>query len=143
MFGGALLHDFPKDSSLESCELQNGDVLVFGTDGVWDNLSSQDILNTISKRMVETGAWEETEKGTDVGHELRRLTRAVELGSEHTDPLQVILATAVTGKAHAASLNTKVDGPFAKEVQKYYPEEDYHGGKVDDICTIVAIVLED
>jgi protein phosphatase PTC7 len=36
-----------------------------------------------------------------------------------------------------------VDGPFAKEVQKYYPNEDWRGGKVDDICVVVAIVVEE
>jgi protein phosphatase PTC7 len=45
--------------------------------------------------------------------------------------------------AKQASVNTKRDGPFAKEVKKYYPHEGWHGGKVDDICVVIAIVSED
>ncbi len=39
-------------------------------------------------------------------------------------------------------MDTSRDGPFAKEVKKYYPNEAWHGGKVDDICVVVAVVQE-
>ena len=53
------------------------------------------------------------------------------------------MAAAVAGEAKAASENSKRDGPFAREVQKYYPEEMWRGGKVDDICVVVAVVVEE
>ena len=53
------------------------------------------------------------------------------------------MALAITKEAKEASLNTKRDGPFAREVQRYYPGENWHGGKADDICTVVAIAIEE
>jgi protein phosphatase PTC7 len=56
--------------------------------------------------------------------------------------LQSALATELVTAAKRASINSKLDGPFAKEVHKYYPHENWHGGKVDDICVVVAVVNE-
>ena len=39
-------------------------------------------------------------------------------------------------------MNTKVDGPFAREVQRRFPNESYRGGKIDDICVLVAVVVK-
>jgi protein phosphatase PTC7 len=64
-------------------------------------------------------------------------------GAEEIPSLQSFLAVGITREAKAASVNTKKDGPFAREVQKRYPFEYWRGGKVDDICVLVAIVVED
>lgn len=56
--------------------------------------------------------------------------------------LSAVLATAITHEAKAASLDRKRNGPFAREVQKHYPQENWTGGKADDICTIVVVVVE-
>jgi protein phosphatase PTC7 len=61
---------------------------------------------------------------------------------KRTVTLQSALATELVTAAKRASINRKVDGPFAKEVHKYYPHENWHGGKVDDICVVVAVVNE-
>jgi protein phosphatase PTC7 len=63
--------------------------------------------------------------------------------AEEVPSLQSFLAVGITGEAKAASVNTKIDGPFAKEVQRYYPHENWRGGKVDDICVVVAVVCEE
>jgi protein phosphatase PTC7 len=120
-------------------------VLVFASDGVWDNLSSQDILRVVSRLMVGARAWEHTEDGIKVGGRLASFTEVDDgkSGAEEIPSLQSFLAVGITGEAKAASVNTKVDGPFAREVQKYYPNEHWRGGKVDDICVVVAIVMED
>lgn len=144
-FGGELLHDLPKDASVTKHSLRHGDVLVFATDGVWDNLSSQDILRVVSRLMVGARAWERTDEGIRVGERLTFFTMPAPLPTETQDisSLQSFLAVGIAGEAKAASINTKVDGPFAKEVQRYYPEEDWRGGKVDDICVVVVIVMEE
>jgi protein phosphatase PTC7 len=144
-FGGELLHDLPNDASVTKHSLRHGDVLVFATDGVWDNLSSQDILRIVSRLMVGARAWECTEEGIRVGERLTFFTMPAPPPTETqgVSSLQSFLAVGIAGEAKAASINTKVDGPFAKEVQKYYPEEDWRGGKVDDICVVVAIVVEE
>ena len=42
-----------------------------------------------------------------------------------------------------ASVDYRRDGPFAKEAQRYYPGDYYRGGKVDDICVVVVIAVDD
>jgi protein phosphatase PTC7 len=144
-FGGEQLADFPKDANVSQHELRHGDVLVFASDGVWDNLSSQDILRIVSKLMIGARAWEHTEEGVSVGSGLSSFIMADDGkgGVEDIPTLQSFLAVGITGEAKAASINTKVDGPFAREVQRYYPYENWRGGKVDDICVVVAIACEE
>ena len=121
--------------------VRHGDVLVFATDGVWDNLSPNDLLQIVSRYMTGFQAWQGSDKGTTVGKELAALTIQGGIPKEKENTLQTMLAAAITGEAKAASQNDRRDGPFAKEVQKFYPHEDFHGGKVDDICVVVAVVV--
>jgi protein phosphatase PTC7 len=144
-FGGGQLRDFPKDANVSHHELRHGDVIVFASDGVWDNLSSQEILKVVSRIMIGVGAWEHTEDGVIVGRSLNQFILADDgkSGAEEIPSLQSFLAVGITGEAKAASVNTKKDGPFARQVQKYYPYENWRGGKMDDICVVVAVVCEE
>ncbi|KAH6691695.1 5-azacytidine resistance protein azr1 [Plectosphaerella plurivora] len=147
-FGGAQLSDFPRDADITRHQVRHGDVLIFASDGVWDNLLNQDILRVVTKAMTGTGAWvtdaaESKDGGIRVADDLRRHLSADESPKEGTLSLQSHLAIQLTAAAKAASINTKVDGPFAKEVQKWYPHENWHGGKVDDIVVVVAVVSDE
>ncbi|ODA80397.1 hypothetical protein RJ55_03355 [Drechmeria coniospora] len=149
-FGGAQLCDLPRDADVSQHHLRHGDVLMFATDGVLDNLFNQDILRIASRVMVSTGAWRMTELGgVRVGETIHALTQSLapsdstDRGAERVMTLQSLLATELVTYAKSASVNTKVDGPFAKEVKKYYPHDPWRGGKVDDICVVVAVVSED
>ncbi|RPB02327.1 protein serine/threonine phosphatase 2C [Choiromyces venosus 120613-1] len=137
-YGGGPLSDQPSDAHVSSHSLRNGDVVVFATDGVWDNLSSQEILRIVSDEMVSGKGWiVGGEAGTVPSPQLESLTSSTEgLG------LQSAVAKAVAARAKSASINTKVDGPFAKEVQKRFPSENFHGGKKDDICVVCMVVVE-
>lgn len=144
-FGGHQFMDFPKDANVTQHDLRHGDVLVFASDGVWDNLSPQDILRIVSKLMLAARAWEHTKDGISVGSGLSSFIMSGDekVPMEDIHSLQTFLAVGITGEAKAASINTKVDGPFAREVQRYYPDEGWRGGKVDDICVVVAIACEE
>lgn len=87
-------------------------------------------------------AWNTGKKGTTVSKEIDNLTQDGGIAKQHETNLQTLLAVNIVGEAKAAGMDTKRDGPFAKEVQKLYPQENYHGGKVDDVCAIVAIVVQ-
>ena len=148
-FGGAQLSDFPQDADVSHHKLRHGDILILATDGVLDNLFDQEILRIASKAMVSSGAWAVTTAGdVRVTEQLETLVQAPQLerASEEklgrTTTLQGLLATDLVYAAKRASIDTKKDGPFAKEVQKYYPQENWRGGKVDDICVVVAVVSE-
>lgn len=143
-FGGAQLSDMPRDADVTQHTLRHGDVLIFATDGVLDNLFNQDILRIASRVLISSGAWVMTEVGgARVADELGPLVKLLEPADDRTVTLQSLLATEIVTAAKRASVNTNLDGPFAKEVQKYYPQENWHGGKVDDICVIVAVVNEE
>ncbi|KAE8449232.1 hypothetical protein EG329_008399 [Mollisiaceae sp. DMI_Dod_QoI] len=144
-FGGQQLCDMPKDAHVSQHRLRHGDVIIFASDGVWDNLSHQDILKVVSKIMLGARAWEHSSEGVSVGKSLGNFILADDgkSGAEEIPSLQSFLAVGITGEAKAASINTRRDGPFAREVQKYYPHENWRGGKVDDICVVVAIVCEE
>jgi protein phosphatase PTC7 len=147
LFGGVQHHsERPADADVYSHPLTHGDALVFATDGVWDNLSPEDVLRIVSHVNVAAKCWVMGEEGA-VGVNPEFSTIAGELGDgqsgESVMGLSTILAMAITREAKEASLNKKRDGPFAKEVRRRYPMENYRGGKPDDICTVVAVVVED
>ncbi|KAM0740223.1 hypothetical protein ACQRIT_005407 [Beauveria bassiana] len=159
-FGGTQLSDLPRDADVTSHRLRHGDVLVLATDGVLDNLFNQDVLRVASRVMGATGAWTVGDAGQiQVAENLDAIVRSpIKLAqsrggntrqqqqqqqSDRTVTLQSLLATELVLAAKRASVNTKQDGPFAKEVQKYYPQENWHGGKIDDICVVAVVVVED
>ncbi|KAL8806592.1 MAG: hypothetical protein Q9182_001239 [Xanthomendoza sp. 2 TL-2023] len=142
IFGSMPFRDFPRDASVTSHEVRHGDVLLFATDGVWDNLSSNELLQIVGRYMAGFQAWQASEKGTMIGKELGVLTKKGGIPKEKESTLQTLLAVAITGEAKSASQNSRRDGPFAKEVQRFYPHEEFHGGKVDDICVVVAVVVD-
>ncbi|KIX98878.1 uncharacterized protein Z520_05339 [Fonsecaea multimorphosa CBS 102226] len=162
IFGGLPLNDKPDRADLADHMLRHGDVLVLATDGVWDNLNSQDILSIVSLHMRTTGAWlRSKDQGYIVSpvlselvdhslaphkHKLR-ISDTVDSSIQQlplaTGTLQSVLAAAIVGEAKNASLNTKRDGPFAKEMQKQFPYDAWHGGKVDDIAVLVVVAVDE
>ena len=145
-FGGGPLHDMPKDASITTHEVRHGDVLVFATDGVWDNLSPTDLLRIVSKQMQGFQAWVNGDKGTEVSDKIFELTEegGIAVGQRRVeDTLQANLAVHVVGEAKSASLDINREGPFAREIRKRYPREEWRGGKVDDICVVVAVVVRE
>ncbi|EXJ56721.1 hypothetical protein A1O7_07065 [Cladophialophora yegresii CBS 114405] len=162
VFGGLPLNDKPDRADMADHMLRHGDVLVLATDGVWDNLNSQDILSIVSHHMRATGAWLRSEdQGYVISpvlselvdlnlapqkHQLR-ISDSVDVTTQQspfaTGSLQSVLAAAIVGEAKAASLSSKRDGPFAKEMQKQFPYDPWHGGKVDDISVLVVVAVDE
>lgn len=157
IFGGAFLEDFPRDAAVNNVQMQHGDVLVLATDGVFDNLNNQDILKTITNRMVVTGAWTARPNvAIGVSDSLQDLTgpeglaplipksnAAAVSGDNKAPTLQAVLAASIASEAKMASMDYRRDGPFAKEAQRYYPGDYYRGGKVDDIAVLVLVAVEE
>ncbi|KAJ4575521.1 Protein phosphatase 2C 7 [Exophiala dermatitidis] len=146
IFGGVPLNDKPDRADLADHMLRHGDVLVLATDGVWDNLNSHDVLSIVSRTMRATGAWLRTpDQGDTISPVLGELVDKTTAMQKHKLPatLQSFLAATIVGEAKAASENSKRDGPFAKEMQKNFPFDPWHGGKVDDIAVLVAIPVDE
>lgn len=149
LFGGAKpFQELPSNASLSTHQLSHGDILIFATDGVWDNLSPEDALKIVSRLMVQLQAWELPEEGSPgLSSNFSTLVTEASMKIPSKDitikGLSTLLASAITHEAKDASLNKTRDGPFAKEVQKEYPEEHWRGGKPDDICTVVVVVTKE
>ncbi len=142
IFGSGPLQDFPRDANVTHRHAKHGDVFVFATDGVWDNTSAQEILGTVSRCMTEKAGWVTSVLGMIGSKKLKNRTGVGGLKGQPDHSLQSLLAVRITSEAKAASKNRRRDGPFAKEVQRRYPQENYHGGKADDICVLVVIAVE-
>jgi protein phosphatase PTC7 len=147
IFGGsAHFSETPSQADVEKHQLKHGDIVVFATDGVWDNLSAQDTLAIITNVMEEHGYWFKSHNFPGAETLLNEtLVRAL---SEILNPeneqqyLPGLLATAVMREAKVAGLDQRREGPFAKEVKKMYPHEGWQGGKPDDIAVVVAVAVE-
>ena len=140
-----MLSDFPRDARITDHDLVHGDVLILATDGVWDNLSSQQVLKIISRLMQKYGAWNTNEQGISVGPALRTLTTTANASGEKRNTLQEILTTTLVTEAKMASLSSDVDGPFAEACRRRrrYSQHYFRGGKIDDICVVVAIPIDE
>ena len=120
-------------------------MLIFATDGVWDNLSQLELLKIVSRMMTDSQAWvlSEGKNGIDVSDSLGTLTTPAGNVDSGIVLLQSKLASHIVSEAKSASEDSRRDGPFAREVQRHYPGENYRGGKVDDICVVAAVVVEE
>ncbi|KAK5691527.1 Protein phosphatase 2C 7 [Elasticomyces elasticus] len=152
IFGGsAHFSETPKQADIARHQLRHGDIVLFATDGVWDNLSAQDTLAIVTKVMEEHGYWfkshnfagAETMLNETLVRSLPKRVDGKEWLKEANAYLPGLLATAVMREAKVAGLDTKRNGPFAKEVNLHYPQEGWRGGKPDDIAVVVCVAVED
>lgn len=153
IFGGsAHFAEQPQQSHVSTHQLRTGDVMVCASDGVWDNLSPMDVLGIVQPLMERAGYWTASsstpsQSGTDSSEALVNAENlSSSLGSRasgHDEDVPALLAYAIMRQAKVVSHDMKRDGPFAKEVQRYYPGEEFHGGKVDDISVVVCIAVQD
>ncbi|GAB1744544.1 hypothetical protein NU219Hw_g1948t1 [Hortaea werneckii] len=151
IFGGSKqLSETPKDADVEHHQVRHGDIVLFATDGVWDNLSAQDVLQIVTKVMEEHGYWFRSHNfpGAEAllnASRISQITRSLspERKEEMENFLPALLAQAVMREAKVAGLDSRRNGPFAKEVNMWYPQEGWQGGKPDDIAVVVGIAVED
>jgi protein phosphatase PTC7 len=104
------------------------------------------MLTIVSNNMRSSGAWlRSPNEGYVISPVLSELVDKSLGPQKHKLPgtLQSIIAAAIVGEAKIASESSKRDGPFAKEMQKHYPYDPWHGGKVDDIAVLVVIPVDE
>lgn len=148
IFGGSTyFSETPADADVLNHQLKHGDIVLFATDGVWDNLSAQDTLQIVSRVMEEGGYWFKSHNfdgaETMLNETLiRSLPRTIEDAIQDTY-LPGQLAAAVLREAKLAGLDRRREGPFAREVKQRYPQEGWEGGKPDDIAVVVCIAVEE
>lgn len=112
--------DLPEDAELYSLCVQEGDLIILGTDGVFDNLHIHEIIQLANEAVSPAEA-------------------AASHGSNTpTDPAS--LATAIVRAAYHRSLDRDARTPFgdhARQAGLYH-----RGGKMDDITCVCAWVVQ-
>jgi len=105
--------DDPCDAHLETVPVAAGDIIVLGTDGLWDNLFDEQVAEIIQKKAT-TAAKEEK-------------------------PLSILaLANEIGEKAYEASSDEQLKSPFSVDAEEAGYQ--FSGGKQDDITVIVSQV---
>lgn len=115
----------PTDATTFSLPISPGDIILMATDGLFDNIDIDDIVNLISE-------WETSNYGTV--HVNRTLS-----AEKESEALQQLCSNLV-GKARELSLDDSRDSPFALLAK----DNDimWSGGMPDDTSVIVARVAE-
>jgi protein phosphatase PTC7 len=111
--------DHPSDAMLTTFPLEPGDVIVMGSDGLWDNLSESEILQVVEGEF----------KGTGYQRGMGAESRAV----------VVKAAGAVVSAAYAASMDKRRTTPYSLAATENF-DMVYSGGKKDDITAVVVNV---
>mmetsp|Transcript_22365 Transcript_22365/g.24886 ORF Transcript_22365/g.24886 Transcript_22365/m.24886 type:complete len:184 (+) Transcript_22365:100-651(+) len=126
-------HDHPDDAEVYSCQIIKGDIVILATDGLFDNLYLNDIVNLTKKHY----------KNCQSSNPIESLLR---LTQKDTDKLARVLTTA----AWKNSLSSKYISPFGEKVNsalknqscKLVPEfNEWRGGKKDDVSAVVGVVF--
>jgi len=107
----------PADASSHSVAVQEGDLVILATDGLFDNLSENDIMA--------------------VADECEREAFMLTSGRSHAAPEAV--ARALTAKAYEMSLSRTVDSPFAILAKESMIM--WSGGRPDDITVVCSRVM--
>ncbi|KAK9449468.1 phosphatase 2C-like domain-containing protein [Limtongia smithiae] len=130
-FGGKNFDDKPSDANLSTHKLRHGDVVIFVTDGVLDNVSPADCLRIVCEEMIRAGNWIVDRRSGDIN----ALSNDLPYSGVET------LAKRLVQTAFKASTDPKTDGPFAREAQRQMKVL-YRGGKPDDITAVVMFVQQ-
>jgi protein phosphatase PTC7 len=130
----------PVDADLLSVPVQVGDVLIVATDGLFDNVPEESIIEHMAASMEEMEVQEE-----NTPHALPKPFIAVS-GSATNPPTNIgpvspltAVATSLARLAHRLSLDKMIDSPFA-QLAKDNNILWKNGGRKDDITVIVARV---
>jgi len=120
--------DYPRDGESLSLQLQEGDLIVMGTDGLWDNVFDGDMLNFTSNQYGRRKTVDDLSEG------LARLAQRNSLNKDLSSPYSV----AALAEGYDASWFEKLIK--ARIIDWKVVWGTLTGGKVDDITVIVAKV---
>lgn len=121
---GTASFDSPSDAQQFSVKIEEGDIVILGSDGLFDNLYDDEILEEVQNCIEESGQQD-----------------------NENDQTKVLLApqTISDALAHRAKIVSEdPDNPSSPfQVRAMHEGLYYQGGKADDISVIVAIVKKD
>ncbi|PWN48732.1 hypothetical protein IE53DRAFT_389062 [Violaceomyces palustris] len=131
----------PEEADTFECSLRNGDVIILGTDGVFDNVDPRNEIPQFVRFVREKhhASWVARKNESRVGG-------GEEEGSETNDQLEEdvefvqVLASNLVEYTKICQNSTQKQSPFEREAARYGIH--FPGGKVDDISLCCCLVLE-
>lgn len=105
--------DTPTDAQQYTFNVEKGDVVILGTDGVFDNLFDEDILGEVQRHLPSS--------------------------QKYADPHRISTALAVRAKTVSEDARYATSPFQSRAIQEGIY---YQGGKIDDISVLVAIVAD-
>ena len=111
--------DSPTDAMLTAFPLEPGDIVVMGSDGLWDNLSESEILEVIEAVFQGSSA-------------------SAGLGAENQGVMNKA-SRALVSAAYTASMDKRRTTPYSLAATEWF-DMVYSGGKKDDITCVVCNV---
>lgn len=132
---GRAYSDRVLDSIREKVEVRAGDVIVLGTDGLFDNRFNSQLAADAG--WIGTVQESTLEKIPFVGFFLAAAFGAADQKIEYADPYRV--AQRVVHDAYKTSISKDGETPWSQMLQEF-GVKDAQGGKVDDISVVLARV---
>lgn len=141
MFQEGSITNTPKDAALWECNLRDGDIVLLGTDGLFDNVHTTEVVQLM--RFIKEkhhAAWNASKKGDGASFAVN--------GGKHRpdDPLaeersfiQLFCYNLIEYTRMCQFSQTK-RSPFEAEAERYGIT--YPGGKVDDVAVVCSLVVE-
>ena len=117
-------HKLPYNADKFEHKVEGGDLLIFASDGLWDNLDDNQIIKQIH---ICHGSGEQEHKMKKEGE--------VNASYPHVDET-LEMAKCIAHSAHFFSMQKGYESPFAKGAAK--EGKLYMGGKEDDITVMVS-----
>jgi len=136
--GHHLASSKPADALLASHPVQPGDLIVVGSDGLFDNLSNEEIGEAVSQVVLTRWA----QRQQKVARAIQKFGPDEALSADQCATLACNpgeVANRLANEAFGASLDKKRVTPFALSATSELNMV-YNGGKQDDITVVVAFV---
>ena len=121
--------DHPSTAQMFDAVLEAGDIIIMGSDGVFDNLTDEEILSEAFAHVHSLGA-----SDLKTGQSMLQSTSSPLLRKVAGD-----IASTLADKCFWKSVDKSADTPFSRSASEAF-DVVYNGGKKDDITIICAVV---
>lgn len=124
----------PKDAASWECTLQHGDLIIVGTDGLFDNVDAKIEIPQFAKFIKEK------HHASYAARHAAAASEAKEDTLEEDREFVQVLATNLVEYAKICQSSTTKQSPFEREAARYGIH--FPGGKIDDVALVCCLVVE-
>ncbi|PVU96176.1 hypothetical protein BB561_001340 [Smittium simulii] len=126
--------DNVNDAQVFRIKVKKGDLIILGSDGVYDNLFDEDIIDVTNQFLLSKSQNTITSSEQHINNKvlIKNLEYKIDLN---------VLSKALAKRAYKVSIDSEcTETPF--QLRAVHEGLYYHGGKADDITVVSAIVVD-